>query len=139
MAPLSRAVRAENAVGRGVTRLDAEAKIKGQARYADDLVFPEVLHGKAIHSDRPPCTHPSSRFEPGFGPPQSGLRGNGEGHPRKNCVPIIYEDMPLLAEEVVRYVSEPIALLAAETREDAEEAGKLARIEYEDLPAVLIL
>jgi xanthine dehydrogenase molybdopterin-binding subunit B len=56
--------------------------------------------------------------------------------PGRNCIPIIYEDMPLLAEEVVRYVGEPIALLAAETREDAEEAAKLAQIEYEDLPAV---
>ncbi|MEM1759733.1 MAG: hypothetical protein QXU26_03360 [Thermofilaceae archaeon] len=34
-------------VGQGVPRLDAEAKVKGQARYADDLSFPGMLYGKA--------------------------------------------------------------------------------------------
>ena len=43
----------------------------------------------------------------------------------------------LLADGVVTYAGEPIALVAAATMAQAREAAALALIEYEDLPAVL--
>jgi CO/xanthine dehydrogenase Mo-binding subunit len=136
VAPVSVAVRAENVVGKEVPRLDAEAKVKGQARYADDLAFPGMLYGKAIRSDRPHARILRLDLSRVLAHPKVACVVTAKDIPGRNCIPIIYEDMPLLAEEVVRYVGEPIALLAAETREDAEEAAKLAQIEYEDLPAV---
>jgi CO/xanthine dehydrogenase Mo-binding subunit len=136
VAPVSVAVRAENVVGKEVPRLDAEAKVKGQARYADDLAFPGMLYGKAIRSDRPHARILRLDLSRVSAHPKVACVVTAKDIPGRNCIPIIYEDMPLLAEEVVRYVGEPIALLAAETREDAEEAAKLAQIEYEDLPAV---
>jgi CO/xanthine dehydrogenase Mo-binding subunit len=136
VAPVSVAVRAENVVGKEVPRLDAEAKVKGQARYADDLAFPGMLYGKAIRSDRPHARILRLDLSRVLAHPNVACVVTAKDIPGRNCIPIIYEDMPLLAEEVVRYVGEPIALLAAETREDAEEAAKLAQIEYEDLPAV---
>ncbi|MEM3485698.1 MAG: molybdopterin cofactor-binding domain-containing protein, partial [Candidatus Methanomethyliaceae archaeon] len=123
-------------VGQGVPRLDAEAKVKGQARYADDLSFPGMLYGKAIRSERPHARIRRLDLSRVLAHPKVVCVVTAKDIPGRNCVPIIYEDMPLLAEEIVRYVGEPIALLAAETREDAEEAARLASIEYEDLPAV---
>ncbi len=123
-------------VGQGVPRLDAEAKVKGQARYADDLSFPGMLYGKAIRSERPHARIRRLDLSRVLAHPKVACVVTAKDIPGRNCVPIIYEDMPLLAEEIVRYVGEPIALLAAETREDAEEAARLASIEYEDLPAV---
>ncbi|MGQ9700082.1 MAG: xanthine dehydrogenase family protein molybdopterin-binding subunit [Candidatus Bipolaricaulaceae bacterium] len=123
-------------VGKGVPRLDSEAKVKGQARYVDDLSFPGMLYGKAIRAERPHARIRHLDLSRVLAHPQVACVVTAADIPGRNCVPIIYEDMPLLAEEVVRYVGEPIALLAAETREDAEEAARLARIEYEDLPAV---
>jgi carbon-monoxide dehydrogenase large subunit len=44
--------------------------------------------------------------------------------------------MPLLADGVVRYVGEPVAVVVAETRAQAEDAADLVFVEYEPLPAV---
>ena len=110
MAPVSVAVRAENVVGKEVPRLDAEAKVKGQARYAEDLAFPGMRYGKAIGSERPHARIRRLDVSRGLAHPQVACVVTAKDIPGRNCIPIIYEDMPLLAEEVVRYVGEPIAL-----------------------------
>ncbi len=133
---LVRTERRTKVVGQGVPRLDAEAKVKGQARYADDLSFPGMLYGKAIRSDRPHARIKTLDLSGVMAHPEVACVVTAQDIPGRNCVPIIYEDMPLLADGVVRYVGEPIALLAAESPEGAEEAAQRAKIEYEDLPAV---
>ncbi len=42
-----------NAVGRSVPRKDGIGKATGQARYADDLRFPGMLHGRTIRTSVP--------------------------------------------------------------------------------------
>ena len=42
----------------------------------------------------------------------------------------------VLAEEVVRFLGEPVALVAAETEEAAEEGARRVTVEYADLPGV---
>lgn len=130
------AVRAEKVVGKAVPRFDAEAKVQGQARYADDLAFPGMLYGKAIRAERPHARLVRVDLSRVQAHPKVACVVTARDIPGRNVVPIIYEDMPLLAGGMVRYVGEPIALLAAETKEEAEEAAKLAVIEYADLPAV---
>jgi CO/xanthine dehydrogenase Mo-binding subunit len=44
---------------------------------------------------------------------------------------------PILARGRVRYVGEPIALVAAASRAEAEDAVELVHVEYEPLPVVL--
>ncbi|HYA09612.1 MAG TPA: molybdopterin cofactor-binding domain-containing protein, partial [Gaiellaceae bacterium] len=45
-------------------------------------------------------------------------------------------DQPVLAEDAIRYVGEPVALLAAETLEEARAAAALVEVRYEPLPVV---
>jgi carbon-monoxide dehydrogenase large subunit len=47
-----------------------------------------------------------------------------------------YCDLPVLAEERVRFVGDRVAAVAADDRDAAEEALALIRVEYEELPAV---
>ena len=124
-------------VGQGVARLDAAAKVRGQARYADDLSFPGTLYVKVIRADRPHARIKSLDLSQVEGHPQVACVVTPRDIPGENVVPVIYRDMPLLAAEVVRYVGEPIALIGAETPEAAEEAAALAQVSYEELPAVL--
>ena len=44
---------------------------------------------------------------------------------------------PVLAGGTVRFVGEPIAIVVAETRAEAQDAAELVIVEYEDLPAVV--
>jgi CO/xanthine dehydrogenase Mo-binding subunit len=50
-----------------------------------------------------------------------------------------FEDRPVLAVGETKYHGEPVAAVAAETRDAAEEAASLVRVEFEPLPAVVTL
>lgn len=49
----------------------------------------------------------------------------------------IFKDQPLLADDVVQFAGEGIALIAAKNLESAQRAKQVIEIEYEDLPAIL--
>jgi len=53
-----------------------------------------------------------------------------------DCGPIIHDD-PILADGVVEYAGQPMFLVVADTHDNARRAARLARVEYEDLPAIL--
>jgi xanthine dehydrogenase molybdopterin-binding subunit B len=46
-------------------------------------------------------------------------------------------DMPVLARDVVRFVGQKVAAVAAENSDAAEEAVQRIEVEYEELPPVL--
>ena len=50
--------------------------------------------------------------------------------------PFAFTPQPLLAEDKVRYVGEPVALTIAKTRDQALDAAERVRVEYAPLPAV---
>ncbi|MBC7220066.1 xanthine dehydrogenase family protein [Candidatus Bipolaricaulota bacterium] len=134
--PVTTVDRAGGAVGIPIVRPDAEAKVRGEARYADDLAFAGMVHVKAIRSERPHARIRAVDLAEVAASPGVVGTVTAADVPGENIVPVIYRDMPLLAAGVVRYVGEPIALVAAETREAAEEAAPRARVGYDDLPAV---
>jgi xanthine dehydrogenase large subunit len=53
-----------------------------------------------------------------------------------DCGPIVADD-PILAEGLVQYVGQPIFAVVASSQTAARKAAKLAKIDYEVLPAVL--
>ncbi|MFM9888422.1 MAG: xanthine dehydrogenase molybdopterin binding subunit, partial [Burkholderiales bacterium] len=55
----------------------------------------------------------------------------------ENNVGTIRHDDPILAVDEVEYCGQPIFLVLAETVDAARRAARLAKIEYEDLPAIL--
>ncbi len=128
--------RKEPVVGQASPRVDAQAKVRGLARYVDDLSFPGTLYAKAVRSTRPHARIAKLDLSPVSAHPGVLCVVSAADIPGENIVPIIYRDMPLVAEETVRYVGEPIALLAATDPRVAEEAARLAVVEYEELPAV---
>ena len=50
-----------------------------------------------------------------------------------------FSDRPVIAVGETRYHGEPVAIVAAETKDAAEEAARLVHVEYEELPAVFTL
>jgi xanthine dehydrogenase large subunit len=57
--------------------------------------------------------------------------------PGLNCVPIVIDDQPFLAERYVNYIGEPIAIVVAENRQTARLAAAQAKISIEELPPLL--
>ena len=50
---------------------------------------------------------------------------------------LAFTPQPLLAQERVRYVGEPVAFIVAETVNQAKDAAELIEVEYDPLPAVV--
>jgi len=123
-------------IGAGVARPDAVDKVRGAARYADDLAFPGMLHGAVVRSP-----HPHARVlgvDPGLAleDPDVVCVVTHADVPGENVVHVVYDDQPALAAGVVRYVGEPIALVAAMTRRAAKRAAEKVSVAYEELPVV---
>src|SRR5210317_1630972 len=53
-----------------------------------------------------------------------------------NCGPIV-ADEPILAVKTVEYAGQAIFAVAAETVDQARKAARLAKVDYEDLEAIL--
>ena len=59
--------------------------------------------------------------------------------PGDNYVALIENDQPLLAETEIRHCDEPILLIAAESKHEAEIAARHISIEYEESPPLLTI
>jgi len=122
-------------VGKSTPRIDALEKVTGRATYIDDLKFEDVLHGKILRS---PYAHAKiKRIDTSKAKALKGVRAVVTGGDAPFRGGEVIKDQPFLAIEKVRCVGEPVAAVAAETEELAEQAIKLIEVEYEPLPAVL--
>ncbi len=122
-------------VGIPSPRVEGEQKVGGAAVYAVDVALPEMLWAKVLRS---PIAHgrikkidvAKALTLPGVQCVLTSADLSGAKIGKK----II--DMPLLADGVVRYVGERVAVVAAETEEIAAAALELIDVEYEELPVV---
>jgi xanthine dehydrogenase large subunit len=53
-----------------------------------------------------------------------------------DCGPIIHDD-PIFADGLVQYVGQPLFIVVADTHDNARRAARLAKVDYEELPAIL--
>lgn len=123
------------AVGRRVERVDARRKASGQALYVDDLAFPRMLWAKVLRSP-----YPSARIRAVDVARARALRGvravlTAADLPDARTGPFV-KDEPVLARGRVRYIGEPVAVVAADDPDTALEALGRVEVEYAELPAV---
>jgi len=110
-----------HAIGTRAVRSDAVAKVTGASRFLDDLGFDGMLHGAVVRSPLPHAR--VLAIDSAATLAADGAVAVAEAHdiPGRNVVHIVLDDQPLLAEGLVRYVGEPVALVAAESRELARQ------------------
>jgi CO/xanthine dehydrogenase Mo-binding subunit len=138
--------RPERLVGRSLIRHDAVEKVAGRTRYAADFALPGMLHAVLKRSD---VAH--ARL---FGVDTSAAEAvpgvaavlTAKDVPENT----VWVDVPgqtfqvgalkartnVLADGVVRYHGEPIAIVAAESEDAAIAALELIDVDYEELPVV---
>jgi xanthine dehydrogenase large subunit len=119
---------------------DSAAKhVSGEALYIDDLPEPAgLLHVALGLSERAHARIVGMDLDPVRQAPGVVLVLTGEDVPAHNEIsPTGHGDEPLFATELVEYAGQPVFAVAAETRQAAREAARLAAISYDDLPAIL--
>ena len=128
-----------NVVGKRIKRVDALNKVMGKAVFADDLRFEDMLYAKVLRS---PLVHARIKnVDISLAKELNGVRAvlTAKDIPGENRIGVLgapFRDQPVLADEKVRFIGDPIAIVAADSKEIAEEAIKLIRVEYEELKPV---
>jgi len=133
----------EGYVGKSVVRIDAHAKITGEARYPGDFTMPGMLYGKILFAGRPHARILSMDTSEALA--VSGVVAilTARDVP-VNEYGLQTPDQPVLCgpgsakpgADVVRFVGDQVALVVAESERAAARARDLVRVEYQDMPVV---
>ncbi len=127
-------------IGSSPQRVGGIGRVTGLQQYVADIHLPDVLQAKLVTL---PCARArilsvdTSEAEKVAGV-RLVLTAADLPRPMPRFGPQC-QDRPVLAVDETKYHGEPVALVAAETREAAEEAAKLVRVEHEELPAIFTL
>jgi len=122
-------------VNKSVPRIEGAEKVSGKMRYAADFDFPNALAAKILRTSLPHAKILSIDTSKAL--KLRGVRAVITGDDVGSVmVGLRMKDMPLLATDRVRYVGEPVAAVAADTDEIAEEALNLIDVQYQELPYV---
>ena len=117
----------------------AHKHVSGTAVYIDDMPEPAgTLHiglglSKVTHGTLKSVDLSAVRAAPGVVDVLTYADVPGEN----DVSPSNMHDDPVLAEGKVQFHGQPIFAVVARTREEARRAARLAKIEYEELPAVV--
>lgn len=125
-------------IGRSVERVDAVAKVTGQAVYAVDVSIPGMLHGVVVRSTRAHARILEVRTDRARSMP--GVKAILTADDLVGLFPRfghIVPDHPILAIGRVRYYGEPVALVIADTVHAASDAAEAVRVRYEDLQVMI--
>jgi carbon-monoxide dehydrogenase large subunit len=138
------------AIGQSVRRLEDPRLLQGLGHYSDDVNLARQAHAVVVRS---PHAHARVRgvdaaaarraagvlaIFTGADVAADGL-GNlptDSARKRRDGSPAFTPPRPALARDRVRHVGDPVALVLAESREQATDAAALVDVDYEPLPAV---
>lgn len=128
----------ESWVGRTVLRKEGRSKVTGQAKYVDDIHFPDMLYGATVRSTIARGRIKNISFE-GNIPWNEFTVVTVKDIPGENHLSLILTDQPVLADALVSHPEEPILLLAHPDKFLLEEARRCVKIEYEPWPGVFTI
>ena len=132
-------------VGARINRIEDARLLAGAGRYVDNITLPGMLHASFVRS-------PSARARVrGIDPSAArGMPGVRFVFTASDLNPGVHEQWhtamgpaspetprPPLAEDEVRFVGDPVAIVVAESRAIAVDAAELVEVDYEPLPAVV--
>ncbi|MGA8151954.1 MAG: xanthine dehydrogenase family protein molybdopterin-binding subunit [Terriglobales bacterium] len=125
-------------VGQSVPRKEGRDKVTGRSQYVDDMVLPNMLFGATVRSQIPRGRIRKITFGPGVAWDEFVIV-SAKDIPGTNCIALIGDDQPCLANESVNHPEEPILLLAHSNRHLLRKAVEAIAIEYDPLPAVFTI
>ena len=133
-------------VGQSTLRRDAAAKITGEALYPADLYRPDALYAKVVFSGKPHARMRAMDLSETLASPgvvevvtAADVPVNEYGLTRFDQPVLVglgatgRSDVP---SDVSRWEGDQIAVVVAETRQEAEEGARRLRVDWEDLPLV---
>ena len=124
-------------VGSSITRVDAKVKASGELKYTDDLAF-SGLHAVIVRSTVASGEILNITFEESFDFSKC-IVVDYHDIEGENINTIIFDDQPFLAQKYVRFIGEPILLLAHRSKEFLLQAKKHITIKYKESEPLLTM
>ena len=125
----------QSAIGRSITRGEGPDKVTGKSIYTADISVPGMLWGRVLRSPYPYARIVSIDTSKALALPGVYAVVTGQDVPETRVGRRML-DMPILAQDVVRFVGEKVAAVAAGSKDICDEALLLIEVEYEELDAV---
>jgi CO/xanthine dehydrogenase Mo-binding subunit len=122
-------------IGRRQPRLDGFEKVSGRSVFTDDVRLPGMLHGKVVRSPHARARIVSIDTSKAEALPGVRVVLTGRDAPEL----MFSEHQPVFAQDLVNYIGEEVAAVAAADLATAEEAARLVEVEYEVLEPALDL
>jgi CO/xanthine dehydrogenase Mo-binding subunit/aerobic-type carbon monoxide dehydrogenase small subunit (CoxS/CutS family) len=123
-------------VGRLVDRPEAIAKVTGQAIYSDDIHFPDQLYARTLRAAHPHARILSIDTASALAMPGVWAVLTAADVPGRLSHGLVHYDWPALAKDKVRYIGDPVAVVAADSEEVAAQALAAIEVLYQPLPVV---
>ena len=127
--------------GRPVLRSEDPRFLRGQGRYVENVRLEGALRAAFVrsmmaHARVRAVDVSEARSMPGVEAVLTAADLDIDAQPPSGNVAADLS-RPVLASDVVRYVGEPIAIVIAATRAEAEDAAEMVVVDYDPLPAVV--
>ncbi len=127
----------EGVIGTSPTRPDGIAKVQGTFEFSSDITAEGALWGATLRSPHPHARIISIDLSEAW--KINGVEAviTAEDVPGVLTYGLISQDQPVFARDVVRYVGEPVAAVAADHPETCRRALNAIRVTYEVLTPLL--
>ena len=138
-------------IGQGIKRFEDVRLVKGEGRFHDDVNLPGQAHAVIVRSLHAHARVKKIDKKPALSVPGvlAVFTGDDLGdelgtmkmtlkRKRPDGSPMFAPPHPGLVRDVARYVGDPVAMVVAETRAQAEDAAEAVAIDYEALPSLTV-
>lgn len=121
-------------VGRGVTRQDADIKLRGKAIFADDVEFNGMLYCATVRSPFPRIKIKDIKY---YGKDDAFVRLiTHKDIPGDKYWALVDKDYPFLAIETAEFHSQAIALVISNNKYHLEKILSEVKLDYDKLPFI---
>ena len=126
------------AVGTTLSRVDGPLKVSGAARFVAEVPFPGLTYASVVYSRIARGRIASMELAEAQAAPGTVLVMTHQNAPRMSPPPQIMIDpsgamsskLPIMQDATISWNGEPVALVLAETQEQADHAASLIRVDY---------
>ncbi|MGF6272558.1 xanthine dehydrogenase YagR molybdenum-binding subunit [Massilia sp. UYP11] len=131
-------------IGAPVSRLDGPVKVKGEAKYAAEFALDRMVHAALVHSTVAKGRIAAIDAADAEAAPGVVLVLSHRNAPRMWAPAVLMREpmgasgdaLPVFQDDRVHWNGQPVALVLAETREQADHATTLVRVRYESEDAL---
>ena len=124
-------------LGTSALRPDGWQKVAGSFDFSSDLFADGMLWGATLRSPHPYARIRSIDTSAALAVPGVSAVVTADDVPGKPTYGLIHQDQPVFASDVVRYMGEPVAAVAADHPETCRRALAAIRVDYEVLAPVV--